>query len=198
MVKGEESIVSLCFCNFPRHSINVSFYVGKTSLKRGKALYEQMIHQEDVRSKFGRLWIEYTNRTCLDEERGFLDSGGSSFAAVQLNAALERITNVPKNFIESLVLNKNFLQCLRLISEQKSDIISSKVFSSCDQRNSESGVDIFDVTPVEFDKFIGALCKGRCLHYGSTLSVSDKVIQVEWRYDLKKCVDSSPTLLVFE
>lgn len=188
-----------CFRNHVGRLSNETFYVGKISSKRGRALYERMINREDKRCKFGRLWIEYTNRSCLDEECGFLDSGGNSFGAVQLNAALERITNVPQNFIEFLILNKNFSQCLQLISGEKSDIRSSNTISTRGERNSESGIHIFNVESIEFNYTLtGVLCKGHCLYYGSTLSVCNKIIEVEWRCDMEKCVDSSPTLLVFK
>lgn len=170
------------------------------------------------------MWIKYTLQSLekeIDEERGFIQSGGNSFTALQFTSALVDVGIVPNNFLAFLLSDRNYLDCFNLIKINLNQklvkpsgfpdfhkfVVTKNAFMKneeiLDQKySSDSFYNKLKTETALTPKITCVLCKGQILNL-KTSKYSRKLlgfneIKLKWKYDLKKCVDASPTIIVFK
>lgn len=194
-------------------------FSGKICQKSCRELYDRLKFKvkNDVTSEFRKLWIKYTNDedNKLHENLGFLDSGGSSMLALQFSESMKRRYTTPDNFIAMLLSNKNYYECLQLMLRAEISSrhpvdnqlhISSHINTKYSRNLNKIDNDCTQSKRLKKDpgsNLLRVICKSVVTefsklghHYEEIAGFSS--VKVKWKHNLKKCVDASPTLLVFE
>jgi hypothetical protein len=180
----------LCASLIHSNSYNV-YFSGKVCEKACEHLYRSSRGEND----FEILWRKYTSRDyAVHEDLGFIDCGGNSVLALQFTAALSNVRRVPNDFIVALLSNAKYSRCLRMISpshEVECDesrprkVAKLERLFGCFERTMNRGT-----SEIIFDR-------NERSAFSAVATASDGM-KVRWKHDMAKCVDASPTVLVYE
>ncbi|XP_065211794.1 beta-alanine-activating enzyme [Planococcus citri] len=195
--------------------IPTNIYVAKIPINNHGKICEKSCHElysamktkiKNFSSGFESLWKKFTTKgTVIDHDRGFLDSGGNSVLALQFTTTLASLCPVPEDFIAFLLSNKSYLDCLKLI-ENRSYAQVKNTFTGTHQvatkrvdplEESSSMKKLKTSNNSEFVRIKGKNFPEN-LPYPENIIRSLTDLKLSWKYDLEKCVDASPTLVVFE
>lgn len=163
------------------------------------------INSQNLTDKFESLWKKYTTDRAVDHSLGFIHSGGDSVLALQFTTELEDLCPVPEDFIAFLLSNRSYLDCFKLIenrSYQRTENNTSRIPQIKMKRDvfqAESSL----LKKPKISNYAKAIqIKGK--NFNENYGFCENVIQppidlkIKWKYDLEKCVDASPTLVIFE
>ena len=190
--------------------ILTTFLSGKVCKKACEQLYYSSKSQQktDFIRNFEILWKRYTSRD-IAEDLGFIDYGGNSFLALQFTTALTNVSRVPNDFIVALLSNVKYSRCLELLSSMNN--VESNESSMHDHKRSLTDLKNDEIKPqkrIKFEDSCGRLerviCRGETRRivdvekYHTSSEVLSNDMKVKWKYDMRKCVDASPTVLVYE
>lgn len=194
-------------------------FSGKICQKSCRELYDSLKFKfkNDITSEFRKLWIKYTNDedNKLHEDLGFLDSGGSSMLALQFSQSMMRRYTSPDNFIAMLLSNKNYCECLQLMlraeisNRRPADHqlhISAYTSAECNRNLNKIDNDGTPSKRLKIDtgsNLLRVICKSVVTEFSRLGYRYEEIagfssVKVKWKHNLRKCVDASPTLLVFE
>lgn len=162
-------------------------------------------------SEFSKLWMRYTANDQVESSSvGFIESGGNSILALQFTAALSEFCIVPNDFIAFLLSNKTYDECFQLVKnafEEKSvnykntEVSSAGVknFASSYEENSpkQKKLKITDLGKMLFVKSRNHT--EFCIDAKNEKKIFKiNELKVKWKYNLEKCVDASPIVVVYE
>ena len=189
-------------------SINIIYSAGKICEKSCRELYISLKTKlQNFTLEFENLWRKYTtnNESVVDSNRGFISCGGNSILALQFTTVLANFSQVPEDFVAFLLLDKSYDSCFQLIKSRlykknENDVSSipqmsiKRIDAGEESSSSSKKLKIFN-----HDKLIRV--KGKNFtedHYVFEDEVRPTTLKINWKYDLEKCVDASPSLVVFE
>lgn len=161
-----------------------------------KLMDEDLIYKSPVEI-FQVLWEKYTNNA--EEGAGFLSVGGNSVTAmIIMNRMSELVERLPTTVLTEMLNNANLLKCCDIITAQSSneqdDKLSVKVETSKPNEPSEKKLKVFCQDKILFFQMKGCvLPKDLVSDYGDKLE-----LRINWLKNLGKCVDSSPTCMVYK
>ncbi len=130
--------------------------------------------------------------------------------ALQFSSALERISEVPQTFLAYLLSDKSFAECQNLYysflrkmphveTAKDSDYISQKLTDGL--KSNPDAQFSGELNNHRFGSLSAVICKGLVFNVDhrekprKLVNICD--LKVKWQHDLEKCVDASPTLLIF-
>lgn len=148
---------------------------------------------------FQVLWEKYTNNS--EESAGFLSVGGNSVTAMiimnRMSALVERL---PATVLTEMLNNANLLKCCDLITAQSTgtneqdDKLFVKLETSKPDKPANKNLKVFCQDSILFFQMKGyVLSKDLVSDYGDKLE-----LRIKWLKNLGKCVDSSPTCIVYK
>lgn len=162
----------------------------------------------DIYKEFRNLWRKFTLIDTTDDTLGFVDSGGNSILALQFATVLSDLCKVPTDFIAFLLSNENFTKCFELIEKELSDTEeqSGEKFSSHNFKRVTNG-EVIQKSKKMKASHLGKVLQVKGKNYAENRhresidqdgNLRTKELKISWKHDLEKCVDASPTLVVFK
>lgn len=163
-----------------------------------KLLEEDLIYKSPV-ELFQVLWKKYTTNS--EESAGFLSVGGNSVTAmIIMNRMSELNERLPTTVLTEMLNNANLVKCCDLITAQNTganeqdDKIFVKLENNKPDKPADKNLKVFCQDKILFFQVKGCvLPKDLVSDYGDKLE-----LRIKWLQNLGKCVDSSPTCIVYK